>query len=224
MLDNDPVVTSSALTAMAIVFLDERGDIERSIKYLDRAVESNPDNHNAWFNLIPVLASKFDLERADLVKQIAMLLREKERLNFDPFNHQLIRLNQEITSLIKKYHEIGYRCPACKKKQDIAKFCRYCGSKLGISKDDMNKDIDLKSELQKRKSDPIFSQIRSFTKSDLLKILSKQKWKPFTKICLELNVKSEKDIKDLMDLVQSLVIERKIVQNFKGAVLELKKI
>lgn len=69
-----------------------------------------------------------------------------------------------------------------------------------------------------------FSTIRSFRKEDVLNSLSRTTWTPFTKLCLLLKADTKKKVQDLMVLIQSLFIERKIIRNKVGDTIELKRI
>jgi tetratricopeptide (TPR) repeat protein len=229
-LDNDPPVVGNALNSLAVIAM-EKNDLYKSLKLLLRAVKHNPDNGSSWANLGLALAVKFQLKRGDVAMKISKLVRRRNDLNRPlPFpqqrkNLEVIKLNQQITSLIRKFNSMEFECFACKKTfSNVSRFCPHCGFKLGLSKEDMQKDIDPKKLENLRKNDPLFSRLPRFSPQLILRRLSHRSWTSLSNLYLDLGAETKDEIKEVNRTVQMLEIERKVIRRNANGVVLLKKV
>lgn len=234
-LDNDPPIVGNALNSMAVIAM-ERNDLHNALELLLRAVKKNPDNDSAWANLGLTLAVKFQMNRGDLAMKIADLLRKKKALTAtpkqtyqvkrtNPFSGEALRLTQKITRMISEFESMKFECFACKKTfSNVSKFCPFCGFKLGLSKEDMDKNLDKRKLEEIRRKDPMLSKLPRFPPETILNNLSHRSWMSFSNLLIKLEAKTRKEIEEVGRTVQILIVERKVIRENANGVLLLKKV
>lgn len=134
----DPIIRSNIANLIGLAYGDSM-KIWRSVKWLEIAAKDNPENEMAWANQTPMRAGLLDLNRARIPLEISQKIKELHQYQ-DMGNYNLIiKLRKEISSMIKKFQSMPFKCPICHKTQPgLPKYCKKCGADLRVIEKSMH--------------------------------------------------------------------------------------